>query len=267
MKIQWSLLKEKLRQIPSLIEGNKTVVGLSIGTSSIKLIELTKTGSQWKLAHFGIVQLPEEVIVNREIVNSISVVDNIKALINQIKLKSKFICTSLSGTSVIIKKMTLEVQNMKELQDQVFWEAEQYLPFDISEVVMDYHVLSRAKDNKTDVILVAVKRSVLDGYMECVEGAGLKPKVVDLDFFALQNVFEANYPNNPGEAVALVDIGASSTKLAVVHAGVPVFTKDSTIGGRLLTAEIQKKPKSIVHRRRNSKSRGWSRRFDPSRSE
>jgi type IV pilus assembly protein PilM len=220
--------------------GGDTAVGLSIGSSAIKLVELKRSGKIWKLLHFGIVQLPEDVIVNREIVNQIAVVDNIKQLVSQIKLKSKSVCTSLSGTSLIIKRMTLEVPNLKELQDQVFWEAEQYLPFDVSEVVMDYQMLSRAKDNKTDVLLVAVKKTVLESYMTSIADSGLKPKIVDVDFFALQNLYEVNYPANPSEAVAIVDIGASAMKLVVVHAGVPVFTKDSAVGGRNLTAEIQK---------------------------
>jgi type IV pilus assembly protein PilM len=220
--------------------GSETCVGLSIGSSSIKLVELKKMGKSWKLLHFGIVQLGEDVIINREIVNSIAVTENIKTLINQLKLKTKSVCTALSGTSLIIKRMNLEVPNVRDLQDSVFWEAEQYLPFDVSEVVMDYHVLSRSKDNKTDVLLVAVKRAVLDSYMTAIEGSGLKPKVVDVDFFALQNLFEANYPMSAQEAVAIVDLGASALKLVVVHAGVPVYTKDAAIGGNNLTAEIQK---------------------------
>jgi type IV pilus assembly protein PilM len=218
----------------------ETCVGLSIGSSAIKLVELKKVGKSWKLLHFGVVQLPEDAVVNREIVNQIAVVDSIKTLTNQLKLKTKSVCTAISGTSLIIKRMTLEVPNLKELQDQVFWEAEQYLPFDISEVVMDFQILSRSKDNKTDLLLVAVKKSVLDSYMGSIEESGLKPKIVDVDFFAMQNLIEANYPVNPSEAVAMADIGASSLKVVVVHNGIPVFTKDSAIGGRNLTAEIQK---------------------------
>ena len=219
--------------------GGDTAVGLSIGTSSIKLVELKKQGKVWKMLHFGIVQLPEDVIVHREIINQIAVVDSLKTLTSQIQLKSKNVCSALSGTSLIIKRMTVEAPNLRELQDQVFWEAEQYLPFDVSEVVMDFHVLSRGRDNKTDVLLVAVKRSVLDSYMTSIEEAGLKPKLMDVDFFALQNLYEANYPGT-SDAVAVVDFGASAMKLVVVHGGVPVFTKDSSIGGRNLTAEIQR---------------------------
>jgi type IV pilus assembly protein PilM len=221
--------------------GSDTVVGLSIGSSSIKLVELKKSRKTWNLLHFGIVQLPEDVIINREIMNPVAVTESIKTLLQQMKLKTKFVCTSLSGTSMIIKRMTLEVPNPKELQDQVFWEAEQYLPFDVAEVVMDYQTLSRSKDAKTDVLLVAVKKTVLDSYMTCIEDAGLVPKVVDVDFFALQNLYELNYPTpKPEEAIAVVDIGACSIKVVVIHNGIPVFTKDSSIGGKNLTAEIQR---------------------------
>ncbi len=233
-------IKSRLMDLlESVMPPPRTAVGLSIGSSSIKLVELKREGKAWKLIHFGIVQLPEDAIVNREIMNPIVVVDSIKTLTNQIKLKTKNVCTSLSGTSLIIKRMTLEVPNMRELQDQVFWEAEQYLPFDVSEVVMDFQVLSR-KGHETDVLLIAVKKNVLESYMGCIEDSGLKAKIVDVDFFALQNLYEANYPTSPEDAVALVDIGASSLKLVVVSGGVPVFTKDSAMGGRNLTAEIQK---------------------------
>lgn len=217
-----------------------TAVGLSIGTSSIKIVELERQRKMWKLLHFGIIQLPEDTIVNREIVNGIAVVESIRTLTQQLKLKTKQVCTSLSGTGVIIKRMLVEVENKKELQEQVFWEAEQYLPFDVSEVVMDFQLLSDPKQKQSDLILVAAKRSTVESYMGCVNDSGLKPKIVDVDFFALQNLFESNYPTNPNEAVAVVDIGASSLKLVVVHQGIPVYTKDSAIGGRNLTAEIQK---------------------------
>ncbi|MBI2711958.1 MAG: type IV pilus assembly protein PilM [Bdellovibrio sp.] len=226
-----SLIKQLIEKISgSLSNSGATAVGLSIGSSSVKLVELKKTGKTWKLLHFGIVQLAEDIIVNREIVNPISVTESIKSLLNQISLSNKMVTTALSGTSLIIKRMNIDAPDAKDLQEQVFWEAEQYLPFDVSEVVMDFQLLSRSKDNKADVILVAVKKSVLDTYMTCIEDAGLKAKIVDADFFALQNLYEANYPPNPSEAVAIVDIGASALKLVVVQAGVPVFTKDSAVG-------------------------------------
>lgn len=222
------------------IGGDPTAVGLSLGSSSIKLIELKRNGKSWKLLHFGIVQLPEDAIVDRDIVNAIAVSESIRSLTSQIKLKTKNVCTAISGTSMMIKRMTLEVPNLRELKDQVFWEAEQYLPFDVAEVVMDFQVLSRSKDAQTDVLLVAAKRTQVDSYLDVVKQSGLNAKVIDTDYFALQNVFEANYSANAGEAVALVDIGASAMKIVVVHEGVPVYTKDAAVGGRALTSEIQR---------------------------
>lgn len=219
----------------------ETCVGLSIGSSSIKLVELEKSGSGWRLRHFGMIQLPEDAISNREIANSIAVVECLKSLVGQINLGSKNVCSSLSGTSVIIKRLSLESKNMKDFQDEVFWEAEQYIPFDISEVFMDYHLLSPPKTNPKDVLIVAVKRVVLESYMSAIEDAGLKPKVIDVDYFALQSIHELNYPTGHNDAVAIVDIGASATKMVVVQNGVPIFTKDATLGGMHLTAEIQQR--------------------------
>jgi type IV pilus assembly protein PilM len=219
--------------------GSSTAVGLSIGSSSIKIAELQKKGKTWKLLHFGVFQLPEDAIVNREIVNQVAVTESLRTLVSQIRLKNKNVCISLSGNALIIKRMQLEVPNLKELQEQVFWEAEQYLPFDVGDVVMDFHMLSRM-ENTTDVLFVAVKNAFLDSYMSCVSDTGLKPKIVDTDFFALQNVFELNYPVNPSKSVALIDIGASSFKFVVVQSGIPVFQKDVAIGGRSLTTEIQR---------------------------
>jgi type IV pilus assembly protein PilM len=233
-------LLEKLTSLLSV--GGKTAVGLSIGTSSIKLAELSQKGKVWKLLRFGSVQLPDEVVVNREIMNPVALVECIRTLTNQMQLKNREVCISISGNALIVKKMTLELEGhqKKDLQDQIFWEAEQYLPFDISEVVMDYHLISYSNEGKAEVILVAVKKAVLESYMDCVTQAGLKPTIVDVDFFALQNLFEVNYPANPAEAVALVDLGASSMKIAVIANGIPIFTKDGTLGGKALTEEIQK---------------------------
>ena len=216
-------------------------VGLSLGSSSIKLVELKRSGKSWKLMHFGMVQLPEDSIVNREIMNPIAVSESLKNLLNQIQLRSKNVCTALSGTSVVVKRMQLDVPNPRELQDQVFWEAEQYLPFDVAEVVMDYHILSGGgKAGPTDLVLVAAKTAVLDAYSQIINDSGLSAKWVDTDYFALQNVFEANYPSQMNQAVALVEIGASSLKLVVAQRGVPLITKDSSLGGRNVTADIQR---------------------------
>jgi len=222
------------------LSGGGTSIGLSVGSSSVKMVELRKKGKSWELLNFSMMQLPEEVVVNREIIQPVPVVDAIKSLVAGTHPKTKDVCTSISGTSLMIKRLSLEVQNPKEIQEQVFWEAEQYLPFDAADVVMDYQVLSKHKDKRVDVLLVAAKRSVVESFMGVVRDSGLRPSIVDVDFFALQNYFETNYPVNEAEAVALVDIGAVGLKVAVVSGGVPIFTKDTALGGRNLTQEIQK---------------------------
>ncbi len=218
----------------------KPTVGICIGASSAKVLEIKRAGKGWEMARFGISILPDDSVVNREVFNPVAVTTSVRAALDQSKITQKNVVTGMGGASIILKRMTVEVQKASELQDAVFWEAEQYLPFDPSEVSMDFHTISRGKDSRTDVLFVAAKLSVMDGYVGAIHDAGLKVKVVDTEYFALQNVFEANYDQRPGEAVAIVDIGASTLKLLVLHDGVPVFTKESPMGGRNLTAEIQR---------------------------
>jgi len=236
-----SILKKLGHALSALTAGKEgNLLGLSLGSSAIKAVELVKKGKQWKLSNFGMIQLPEDAIVDREIMNSVAVVESLKTLISQAKIKNKSVCLSISGASLIIKRMQVEAASEGELQDAVFWEAEQYISFDISDCILDFHRIGKIADNKYDVLLVAVKRSMVEAYMNCVIQAGLVPKVVDVDYFALNNLYEANYPKNPQGATCLVDIGAASTKLAISFNGITTFTKDVAMGGKALTTEIQK---------------------------
>lgn len=219
--------------------GASTQLGVSIGTSSIKIAELKKSGKGYSLVHFGIAQLPDEAIVNREIVNHMAVVDALRGLVSQLKIKGRNVVTALSGANVIVKRIVLEKAGTEEFDDTIRWEAEQYVPFDINEVIYDYQVLDKkGTDSKMEVMMVACKKTVIESYQAVFKDAGLNPSIIDVDLFALQNVQEANYP--AGSAVALVDIGAASLKLSVCADGRPLFTRDSAVGGRALTAEIQK---------------------------
>jgi len=221
-------------------KSGRYATGVSLGSSAIKIVELQRSSNSWQLLHFGIVQLPEDAILNRDIVNHLAVVDKMRALVSEIRLNQRSVCTSVSGNGVIIKRLNIEIENKNELDEQVSWEAEHYLPFDPSEVYLDYSVVSESSAGVADVILVAVKQSLMDSYVGCIEDAGLKVEVLDIDFFALQNVYEANYTPQSGQAVCLVDIGAASTKMVVVFNGIPIFTKESAIGGMTLTREIEK---------------------------
>lgn len=217
-----------------------TQIGVSIGTSSVKIAELKRAGKAgYSLVNFGIAQLPDEAINNREISNHMAVVEAIKSLVGQLKVKGRTCVTSLSGASVIVKKLLLEPVANKELNDAILWEAEQYIPFDINDVAYDYQVVNKnGPEGKMEILLVASKKAIVESYQAALKDAGLSANIVDIDVFALQNAYEVNYPT---EAPAcLVDVGASSLKIVICADGQPVFTRDSALGGKQLTAEIQK---------------------------
>ncbi len=219
--------------------GGASLIGLSIGASSVKLVELKKKKNTYELVRFGAVPLQEGAIVNREIVNNMQVADAIQTLITQVKPSSKEVCSSIGGSNVIIKTIQLTVTSVKELEDQVFWEAEQYIPFDINEVVLDYQVLGKNTGENVEVILVAVKKSLIEAYMGCISDAKLKPRIIDAEYFALQNTFEVNYGVRP-EGMLIVDVGASSSKMIACANGIPHLIKDSSYGGNQMTSDIQK---------------------------
>lgn len=215
-------------------------IGLSIGASSIKVAQLKKTKSSYRLEKFGMVALSEFPGEHREVTNAIALVQAIQEAMSQAQINGKEVCSAIVGSGMIIKNLTLTITDMKELQDQVFWEAEQYIPFDMSEVVVDFQVTKQGKDNQVEVILVAVKRDYLDQYMGVIEEAQLKPKIMDAEIFALQNAYETNYPLTNTEATLLADIGALSTKITICAGGIPYFTKDAPFGGVAITSEIQR---------------------------
>ncbi len=219
--------------------GSKTQIGVAIGTSSVKIAELKKSGKKYTLEHFGVAQIPADSIVNHEIVNPTAVVDALKGLVSELKIKGKSVVASLSGTTVITKKILLDQTPARELDDAILWEAEQYIPFDINEVVFDYQVLNKnGPEGKMEIMLVACKRAIVEAYQSTLKEAGLNAATVDIDTFALENTFELNYPQDV--PAAIVQIGSNNMKLVVCAGGVPIYTRDSSVGGRNLTSEIQK---------------------------
>ncbi len=219
--------------------GGSSLVGLSIGASSVKIIELKRRKNTYEVIRYGAIPLPEATVVNRDLVNPMQISESIQMLWNQVKPGSKDVCIGLCGNSLIVKPITLAVANPKELQDQVFWEAEQHIPFDVSEVTVDYQVIGKDRGDNVTVLLVAAKRALVEQYMETTRSSKLRPRIVDAEVFAIQNVYEANYGVRP-EATVLVDVGAHSTKIVIVANGLPLFTKDAPFGGASVTQEIQR---------------------------
>ena len=222
--------------------GAKPVIGLDIGSSAIKLVEAERKRGGWLVRRFSSVALPEDTIVDGEIVNHAAVVEAIKAVMQESGTKNKLVCTSVSGSSVIIKHIAIPKTNPKELEDQVYWEAEQYIPFDMNEISLDFEVVQEdAGDGKMDILLVAAKKDFIEKRLATVKECGLEPEVLDVDALALANVFWENYDMTPDNAVVLVDVGASLTKLNIISQSTTIFTRDVAIGGKNLTQEIQNK--------------------------
>jgi type IV pilus assembly protein PilM len=222
---------------------SKLSVGLDIGSGSIKVCQLrpSKRGS-YQLSAFGMVQLPPEAIVDGALMNSTAVVDGIQELFTSQKIKHREVATSVSGHSVIIKKINLPQMSPEELEESIQWEAEQYIPFDINDVNIDVQILNTesTQAGQMDVLLVAAKKDMVNDYTEVITSAGLTPVVVDIDAFAVQNQFEVNYEVPRSETVVLINIGASVTNINVLANGISTFTRDISIGGGQFTDAVQK---------------------------
>ncbi len=158
--------------------------------------------------------------------------------------KSREVCASLSGNAVIVKKITLPVMTESELGESIYWEAEQYIPFDIQDVNLDYQILDpgTGPDSRgsMDVLLVAAKKEKIGDYTGVIAQAGRTPVIVDVDAFALQNAFEVNYGLTPSQVVVLLNAGASAININILHGDQSVFTRDISIGGNAYTEAVQK---------------------------
>jgi type IV pilus assembly protein PilM len=223
----------------------KAVVGLDIGSSAVKAVELKPVGKGFKVAAYGIEPLPPDSIVDGAIIDSTAVSDAIRRLFDGNRsFKGKEVCASLSGNAVIVKKITLPVMTETELGESIYWEAEQYIPFDIQDVNLDYQILDpgTGPDSRgsMDVLLVAAKREKIGDYTGVIAQAGKTPIIVDVDAFALQNAYEVNYGLEAGKVVVLLNAGASAININILQGDQSVFTRDVSMGGNAYTEAVQK---------------------------
>jgi type IV pilus assembly protein PilM len=218
------------------------VVGVDIGTHSIKVVELRLAGKSIHLQSFGLAPVPSQAIVDGAILDKGAIVESLQGLLHEHKIRRKQAAMGLSGHSVIVKKISLPEMTEAELDESIHWEAEQYIPFAIDDVNLDFQIIEggSSEEGKMDVLLVAAKKDKIDDYTDLLIQAGLQPAVVDLDAFALQNSWEINYEAVPGRNVALVNIGAGFTNISVLRNGMTSFTRDISIGGNFYTDAIQK---------------------------
>jgi type IV pilus assembly protein PilM len=217
------------------------LLGLDIGSHAVKLVHLASAKGSYRLKHLGICRLPPNVIVEGAIKDPAAVQDAIKSLTANLKTKVKGVATSISGYSIIIKKIELPQMTPEELTENIQVEAEQYIPFNVEDVNIDFQILgsSPEKGDRMDVMLVAAKKEVIEDYSGILRKSGLAPEVIDVDFFALENAFEVNYAAGESGGVALVDIGANKMNINVLKNGVSMFNRDASVGGHQITQDIQ----------------------------
>lgn len=225
-----------------LFAKSKGTVGLDIGSSSIKLVELGEKKGGYNLMSYGQVPLSPEAIVDGAMMSQSVISDGIRELVENHRVKAVDVATSVSGHSVIIKKIGLPYMSMDELEEQIPWEAEQYIPFDINDVHIDVQRLSSGANEAghMEVLLVAAKKDMINDYTAVISEANLNPVVMDVDGFCVQNAFQMNYQGGANETVVLVNAGASIVNINIVKGDVSSFTRDISIGGNQFTEEIQK---------------------------
>lgn len=221
--------------------GEKKLVAIDIGTSSIKLAEVETSRRGPILKRFSMYPLSPGLVQGGEIIDAATVAGCIQTLVKQSRVKTKLASTGLWGGSVIVKKISMPKMEPALVAEQIKWEAEQYIPFDINEISLEHHILENrsSASESMEVLLVAAKQDFVFRSVEAVESAGLTCSVLDVSAFALANCFEANYGQLDG-TIALLNIGAAVTNLIVLDRGEVIFCRDIAVGGGAYTAEIAK---------------------------
>lgn len=215
------------------------VVGIDIGSHAVKVCQLKRTSTGFTVVAIGSAMLPDGAVEDGTLNDAEAVSAVISGLLDNLKIKNKKVGFSISGYSVIVKKVNLVSMEDEQLEEHILAEAEQYIPFDIDDVYLDFQDLKTAKEgsDRTDVMLVAAKKEIVDDYLEMFQSLKLNPVVVDVDGFAFENSYENSHPEN--ENVALIDIGASKMNINILAQGVSVVARDIIVGSRQLTEQIQ----------------------------
>ncbi len=210
-------------------------VGLDIGSSAIKAVVLRRARAGWSLVAAGEAPLPDGSLQDGTAAQPTAVSEAVSGLFDSLKLRRARVAAALSGHSVIVKRLSLPSMSQAELSEAIPWEAEQYIPFDLSEVQLDYQVINSGEATKSalDVLLVAAKRDRIDDRAGIIAQTGRKPVVLDIEAFALANAYRMNYPERTDALAALVHVGRAVTIVCLLEHGQPAFTRDIAIGGQV----------------------------------
>lgn len=223
-----------------LFSADKPLAGLDLGSGALKAVELRRVRTGFELVRAGLEPLEPGAVAESAIGDPDSVAGAIRRVFSRSRIRAGKVATSVSGHSVIVKKLTLPAMSRQELEEAIQWEARQVIPFDLSDVHLDHQVLGNAPAGEdTRVLLVAARKERVASRLEAIARAGLSPLIVDVDGFALQNAYEANYGPDSPVTVALLHVGAATTNLVVTRGGIPLFTRDLSAGGSQWTGLLQ----------------------------
>jgi type IV pilus assembly protein PilM len=217
-------------------------VAFDIGSSSIKMVEATADKGGYRLINAGVLPLPTGAVQNNMVIDAGTVVEAIRRLIQANGVKARKVISAVPGRSVIMKKFQLPMQQGEELDTNVEFEAKQVIPENLENVNLDYQVVNYLDGgNKIEVLMVAVRKDIVNSYADIIEQAGLSPVVMDVDYFAMENMYETNYePQVAGEVVGLIHIGARYTSMNVLSNGMSTFTGDLPVGGEDFTDSLRR---------------------------
>ena len=233
----WSNLNLSFLQSMS---GNDGYVALDIGSSSIKMVEAVTDKNSHRVLKLGIQPLPENAIQNNMVVDIPAVSAAIRQVIQENGVKAKRVIAAVPGRAVIMKKVQMPKQEAAELEANIEFEAQNVIPENLENVNLDHQILSSEADgNRMEVLLVAVKKEIVNSYSEAIAAAGLEPTIIDVDYFALENMYEANYADDAAKGiVGLIHIGAQNTSITLLQDGISIFTGDLSIGGSYFTEAL-----------------------------
>ncbi len=217
----------------------KSVAGLDVGSSAIKMVELDGKMNSLNLVSLGFENLPDDTIVDGQIMELNTVSEVIQNICANHNITANQVVTGVSGHSVIIKNIVLPPMSKEELEESIDWHAEEHIPYDLADVSLDYQITAETSES-TSVLIAACKRERIDNIKQAIQLAGKQPVVIDVDTFALQNCYEVNYQPDESQIVTLLNIGASTMNVNIVQGTRSLFTRDITVGGSQFTDVLQR---------------------------
>jgi type IV pilus assembly protein PilM len=225
----------------ALLGRRRTSTGLDIGSGFVKVVQVDHSGGQPEVVRVAMRPLLPDAIVEGEIMDYGLVSDTVRGLFQEIGVKGSDVVTSVGGHDVIIKKIEMDRMKESDAREVIRWEAEQHVPFDIKSVELDFQILNPDQNGlQMEVLLVAAKRELVDNKIGLLRDAGINPRIIDVDAFALHNAFEYNYPEVMTGIIALVNVGHETTNVNILEDGVPILTRDIPFGSRRIREDLQR---------------------------